>query len=528
MIRGYRVSDSLAQLRDFLSEYGATGEPSAGNIAQTELTNALTNIAQASQAVTDMDALVGRSTVTLEPASSAADQSTAGLTAYPDETAGGLSSSKLSAAIGSFLTPSAASGFATVSGGRTTTQINAGSNDSDGAAQSLANTISQGLDNGTYTWTTGAPPATGLGVLSIGTPNTSVGLQPGVSVVLVAASEAAAPTGFGESIGGAGGSGQALIADNEDITFNTGGGTGTVVTGDGNNLIGTPVSGNASEAFDITTGTGNDTIIAATGSNTVSAGTGANMIFTGTATDTIYGNGASDIISGVGGASGQTDTVFQFSGQALIGAFAKNLEFIGGSGASVTIFGGTGSYVINAGTGSDLMAGGSAGSNIIAGGNGAVGSTIFGGGNGDLLIARGSGINEIAAGSGNETLTGSSSTGENFFNTYLGPASASSSALIVGGTGADVYFAGSGSSTIISGGGSDTVAVVNGRGGGSITLSNFQPSNQTIQLQGYAADQAMAAVISQTDVNGSAMVTLADNTAIVFTGTAKIGINAFS
>ena len=110
----------------------------------------------------------------------------------------------------------------TVSGGGLTTDINDGSNDT--AAQPLANTISQGLDNGTYTPTSGAAPASGLGLLTISTPNSSVNLQSGVTVVLVAASEAAAPTSTGETVVGAGGTGQALIGDNENITFNTGGG----------------------------------------------------------------------------------------------------------------------------------------------------------------------------------------------------------------------------------------------------------------------------------------------------------------
>ena len=414
-------------------------------------------------------------------------------------------------------------------GGIVQTYVDAGSNDASGVAQALANVISAGLQSSpaAYARTNGPAPGIGNGVYTLSTPNVGVGLQPGVGVALVAGGGASALPGSSATVGGAGGAGQILLGDNENITFNTGGGTGTVITGDGNNFIGTPVSGNPSGGFTITTGTGNDTIIAATGANTVNAGTGNNFTFTGSGTDVINSTGT-DTISGVGGSAGLQDTVFQSGGTILVGSFAKNLLFVG-SNATATVLAGLGSYTVNGGVGANLIAGGTAGNNFLGGGTGSVGSTIFGGGNGDVILARGSGSNEVVAGAGNETLTGAGSTGNNVFFTGLGANAATAVASITGGSGNDVYFAGSGQSTInLGGGGSDIVAIVNGRAGGAITLQNFNLSTDQVELQGYAPGTAATAISQSSSFNGGAVLTLSDNTKIYFAGVPSVTTNNIS
>ncbi len=409
----------------------------------------------------------------------------------------------------------------TISGGGVVqTYVDAGSNDANGIAQTLANVISAGLVSSpaSYARTNGPAPGIGSGVYTVSTPNSGVSLQAGVGVALVAAGGASAAPGTSVTVAGAGGTGQILLGDNENITFNTGGGTGTVITGDGNNLIGTPVSGSPSGSFNITTGNGNDTIIAAVGSNTVSAGGGNNFTFTGNGTDTINSAGASDTVSGVGGAAGLEDTVYQSSGTVLVGSFAKNLLFVG-SNATATVLAGAGSYTVNGGQGANLIAGGSAGNNFLGGGQGSVGSTIFGGGNGDVILARGSGANEVVAGAGNETLTGVGSTGNNIFFTGLGANAATAADSITGGSGNNTFFAGSGQSTInLAGGASDIVAIVNGRAGGAVTLQNFNTSTDQVELQGYAPGTAAAAISQNATLNGGALLTLSDNTQIYFMG----------
>jgi len=412
--------------------------------------------------------------------------------------------------------------MATVIGGGVTTYINVGSNDANGLGQQLANTISNGLQAAppTYIRTNGPAPTGALGVLTVSTPNSTTYEQPGVTVALVNGNNAAVANDS-VIVASSGGTGQALLGDNENITFFTANGAGTVVAGDGNDIIGTPRTGNAN--FNITTGNGNDTIIAATGTNTVHAGGGANYIFTGNANDTVYSSGSNDVICGVGSSAGTTDTVYQTGGPVLVGSFAKNLVFIGDS-STATIVGGSGSDTITGGTGALVAAGGTAGNNVISGGTGSVGSTLFGGGNGDVLTALGSGTNLLVAGAGNETLTGANSTGNNYFF-----ASQASHAVMTGGPGNDVYFVGAGASTVNGGsGGSDIVAIVDGRAGGTVVLNNFQAGAQTIELQGYGANELTNDLANQEAVNGSAVITLSDNTTITFTGIAHVNSNAFS
>ena len=385
-------------------------------------------------------------------------------------------------------------------------------------ARALASAISTELSNGSLSFTGGSAPATGNGVLVINTPNTSVSLQRGVTVALVAGGTGSV------AVQGSGDTNQVLMGDDENITYNTGGGTGTVVTGDGDNLIGTPNSGGG--AFSIVTGAGNDVILVLTGTNTVSAGAGNNTIFTGSGTNTVYAEG-SDLITGVGGAAGTLDTVFQTGGSSLIGEFQKNLMFVGGVGTA-TVLAGSGSYTVNGGIGANLIAGGTAGNNFLGGGTGSRGSTIFGGGDGDIILARGSGTNLAVAGSGNETLTGAQAAGDNIFFAALGAASSTSNTSIQGGSGNDTYFVGSGRSTVDAGlGGNDIIAIVNGRAGGSVVVNNFQPGTQQVQLQGYGASEVTNALSTQQMQGGSAVLTLSDNTTITFTGVAQVGQSFF-
>ncbi|GAC1347840.1 MAG: hypothetical protein NVSMB18_34170 [Acetobacteraceae bacterium] len=416
--------------------------------------------------------------------------------------------------------------MATVTGGGTTTFINAGSNDANGVAQALANTITAGLGNGTLVRTGGSsPPAGTSGVLTISSQGTTIQDQPGVTVDLINGGGNSVATGA-VSVAGTGAANQVVIGDNENITYFTGGGTGTVVTGDGNNLIGTPTAGGG--VFNITTGSGNDVIVAITGQNTVSAGLGNNVIFTGNANDTVIVTG-NDTIVGAGGngaaVGSATDVVRSASGTVLIGAFNKNLTFVGGTGTA-TILLSQGTDSIDGGVGGGLFAGGLAGKNTIAGGTGASGSTIFGAGSGDLLQARGGASNLIAAGAGNETLTGAGSTGNNIFYTALGPNSVGASASIQGGSGSDSFLVGSGASTVDGGLGNDLIGIFNGRAGGTVVINNFN-ANEKVTLVSYGSGELANDLAGQKTVNGSAVVTLSDKTTITFTGIATVNAGSF-
>lgn len=396
----------------------------------------------------------------------------------------------------------------TISGGTgTQVSLNVGSNELNGQAANLASQITAALTGGALVRTNNTNPPTGTGFFVTSAVNQTFVLQAAVTAMALA-------SGGANTVIGGGGRYNAIIADNGNLTFQTNGGSGQVVTGDGNNLLATPTTGGGQYQF--VTGNGNDTIFASTGNNTVSAGGGSNLIFTGNASDLIYSNG-NDIISGIGGVAGQTDTIIGGGFSTFIYEGAKNFNFVGGTG-TVTVFGGTGSETVVAGTGGGVIVGGSAGNNSLVGGAGSIGTTMFGGGNGDTLTVRGSGLSFLIAGAGNETLSGASSTAGNIF--VAGPGSTS----ILGGVGNDVIFTGRGNSTVTGGAGADLIAIINGQAGGNVLLNFAVADNDRVTLQGFAADEVTRAV---TAAGGTNVVTLSDNTKITFAGLTSVTTNNF-
>jgi len=415
--------------------------------------------------------------------------------------------------------------MATVTGGGQTTVINVGSNDANGVAQALANVISAGLAAGTLTRVPNAQtnPASGPGVAVVQTtpPGGVVVDSPAVSVDLITANPTTGSSVVGgarQNVVGSGLPNQMVIGDNENITYFTNGGGGSIVLGDGNNLVGTPTIGGS--AFNITTGNGSDTITALSGNNTIRPGGGNNLVFTGYGNNLVVGSTGNDVISGVGGARGTNDTVFGGSGSTLIGSFDKNLTFLNGSGRA-TVLAGNGSYTINGGSGGGLFAGGKAGNNVIIGGNGAGQSTIYGGGNGDSLFAAGSATTLILAGVGNETLSGAGSTGNNYFQNTVG------NSTMFGGSGNDTFFVGTGNATVNGGGGNDIFALTNNGGGGTVAISGFN-SNERVLLIGYGSAEQQNAINGQNNAGGNTTITLSDNTRVTFLGVGNINSGNFA
>jgi len=135
-----------------------------------------------------------------------------------------------------------------------------------------------------------------------------------------------------------------------------------------------------------------------------------------------------------------------------------------------------------------------------------------------MLFAAGSGGTMIAAGTGNETLQGSASSGQDVF--FGG----SGSDLIGLGSGNDVVFAGSGSSTVIAGQAQDIFAFTSGHSGGTETVIGFKIGTDELSLQGYADGEMgrdlASAAISKDATSGlvSTTLTLSDNTKITLMG----------
>ena len=398
--------------------------------------------------------------------------------------------------------------MATISGGSgDQITLDAGSNDQNGLMADLTAQISAALQAGTLQQTDNTNPETGTGFyVTNGT---------GLSFTLEAAVRALAMTGGGaNTVTGSGGQNQMIAADNGKLVFYTAGGTGHIVTGDGNNLLGTPTVGGG--AFTFVTGAGDDTVVGASGDNTISAGAGSNEMLTGSGNNIVYSNGQ-DTIYGTAESRG-SDTVFGGAGSALLWEGGKDLYFVGGSG-SVTVEAGTGSVTVFAGLGGGQVSGGSAGNNRLLGGEGSAGSTLFGGGDGDVLFARGSGTTLLSAGSGNETLTGALSTGNNDF--FVG----SGNDLIGGGSGNDTIFSGTGNATVDGGAGADLVAIINGRSGGSMLLNGFDTdSADKVALIGYAQGELDRAIAAS---GGSNTITLSDNTKITFGGLSSVTTQKF-
>jgi hypothetical protein len=103
----------------------------------------------------------------------------------------------------------------------------------------------------------------------------------------------------------------------------------------------------------------------------------------------------------------------------------------------------------------------------------------------------------------------------------------------IGGTGADkvvaatgkvaitanadtlAFTAGHGSETIVADSGVETYTIVNGSAGGAITIANYNPVLDAIDLHGYAAG-----TVKQTVSGGSTRIVLSDSTTITLVGTA--------
>ena len=256
-----------------------------------------------------------------------------------------------------------------------------------------------------------------------------------------------------------------LIALNDaDNTVYTAGGSGTVVAGQGNNLIGTATTGGAAN---IIAGNGNNTIVAASGNNTIAAGVGHNQILI------VGGNN----VANVAGAS----TVFGGAGSDTVGAFGSGAMVVGGTGHMTAV---------------------NVGSN----------NTIIGGAGGGLL----------SGGSGSQTLSGAASTGANTF------IAGSGSTLIGAGVGNDTVISGTGQSTVFGGGGANLYATFSSHSAGSTTyIADFSfGAGDRLTVQGFGMTNQQLAQ-SATVSGGDTIITLPDGTRIILAGVTNVNSSFF-
>ena len=368
-------------------------------------------------------------------------------------------------------------------------------------ARDIAGAIRAGLNNHTIVAAdsaNGPPPVLPAGKTGEWVQSTSN------TTILPSGYDNVVNTANGAVIFGSGGPNEHILSGDRALKFFATGGSGTIVTGAGNNFISIPASDNG--AWTIDTGGGNDTIRAAGGGNdTISAGAGKNSIFLGDGNNTIFTTGADTIIAGAG-----SETIVargEHASDVVFGNGSK-LFFVAEGGA--TVFGGTGSDTVYGDDGPDLMFGGSAGNNLLIAGGGK--ATLFGGGNGDRLFAAGDEAQALHAAGGTETLFGGAASGNDTF--YGG----SGSDQITGGSGKNTFVAGTGSATIAaSPGGENVFEFVKGAAGGTELVIDLTKASQVhIDLDGYGEKEIKQALAGQTHAGGGVTITLSDHTSITF------------
>ena len=226
-------------------------------------------------------------------------------------------------------------------------------------------------------------------------------------------------------------------------------------------------------------GVGSDDIFLASGLDTVAFGGG----------DTVHAGGAA-VLGLVTNTDAVDPTFFIGSSPSTVfGLASANVNILGNDGAT-----GGGVYVL-----------GSGGDGVIAAGAG--NTTLVGGGNNDVLYAStASGAQAMMfAGADNETLQGGYSGGN---STLYG---GSGTDVLAGGVNSDVIAAGAGTDTIYTGLGQDSVwfyaptatAVTD-------TITDFDPNNDTLILQGYASHTVTSAA------GAPLTITLSDSSTITF------------
>lgn len=400
----------------------------------------------------------------------------------------------------------------------------------------ISNAVNSGLAVATVTGGGTAPtPSNAPALLVVSTFN-PINLNYSSSYPYVVTADNPAPM----TLSGGGASGQEIILGQGTVQLSTGGGSGTVVGGDGDKLINL----GATFGFAVYTGAGHDTIdlrqSQAGGRSTVEAGTGLNVFSTagaiiqpgntillGAGAAQVRSTGSDSIAAGAGSATIQVvgnvqDTVAGGSGSLTLinGAVASSVNFSTATNAPLS----SGSITAVGGAGGGYYRGGSNGSNLLVGSLGAV--TLQGAGNGDVLIAMGtSGMQVLYAGSGNETLLGSLSTTSNLF------VAGSGNDVILGGSGADTFIAGTGAATITAGAGPDLFMFnANTTAGAHITITDFTPGLDFVRLLNYSGANSPAPLTAASTQLGTAgsRITLSDGTTITFQGVSSVSSGFFS
>jgi Ca2+-binding RTX toxin-like protein len=309
---------------------------------------------------------------------------------------------------------------------------------------------------------------------------------------------------------GNGDANEQVLAGAGNLTFYATGGSGSIITGGGDNQI--DILPSDPGPWLIATGDGADTIRAmGGGADTIEAGRGRSLIQLGAGSTWFTTMGSDTVMAGSGS---ETIVASGKHSHELIYGNTSSLFFV--ASGSATVVGGSGSDTVFGGHGKDLFEGGTSGDNFLQAGSGW--ATLFGGGNGDQLYAAGDKGQALHAASGNETLSGVFASGSDTF---------------YGGSGSDQIFGGQGTNTFVAGTGTATVTAspfsmnlfefMKTIGGGSELVMGLTDASQVqILLSGFGANEVNYALAHQTTNNGSVTVTLSDQSTVTFQNIARL------
>jgi hypothetical protein len=334
------------------------------------------------------------------------------------------------------------------------------------------------------------------------------------------------------------------------VTFNTGGGSGTIAAGGpGDNVV--LVGSNWSLAGSTL---GSETVSAVANNSTVNVygtGTGttpgsiSNVVALDADNVAVNSNGTNDLIEGYGGTAtisvngganvlinGGNDTVFAEANSSSVNGFFENnggqLYFVNNSNNAATVSGAIsgavgGNVTAFGGAGGGVYEGGPGGNNSLIGGTGLV--TLYGAGASSTLVGASSlaGGNDLFAGvesnsGGSVYMLATSTSGSNQFTAYTG-----STTAVSFGTGSQNFFVGTAGQDVLTG--STVTGAVNNyyfnqdsSGSGSDVITNFRVGTDNLFVNAFGADTGSGVEISSMTTVGGAgggiLVSLSDNTTI--------------
>lgn len=218
----------------------------------------------------------------------------------------------------------------------------------------------------------------------------------------------------------------------------TAGSANFINAGDGANSL---LASFASSAFQVTSGSGNDTITTGDGNDSIFSGGGADFVSTNFGDDSIFSGAGNDTIDGGFG----NDYLFADSGNDSLVGFWGDDTLNGGEGAD-TMSGGVGNDTYFVDSVGDVINDDQGVSNIVSSIDFTLGSAM-----GNLTLADGSAIN---------------ATGNDMANALTGNAANN---MLSGGLGSDTLDGGLGNDTLLGGIGSDNYAFTGNYGQDTIT-----------------------------------------------------------